>query len=105
MKMSTPSCFCVNGVLGCDDRNVTTYCDCALGQAKAELAELRECAIGEEQVVAPSFLSTKGLIAERKRCHHALECALDYVQHMATEDAELIRAAYRRDPFEVGKKS
>ncbi len=100
--MSTPSCFCANGILGCDDRNVTTFCDCALGQAKAELSELRDWVFAAElPTTQPKFLAAKYLIAERNRCRMALECALDYAKHMAPEDLTLIRAAYERAPIET----
>ncbi len=47
-----------------------------------------------------SFLSTKTLIAERKRFRFALECALDYAHHMAPEDYARVRATYDSVDFD-----
>lgn len=63
----------------------------------AECRELREWVTAEEEPIGiPRFVSTRLYIKERKQARMALECALDYAQHMAPEDASAIREAHAR---------
>ncbi len=76
-----------------------------VNKSSPELQELKEWVCAETPpTTEPQFLSTKMYRAEHKRYRQALECALDYVKHMAPEDAKLIRAAYNNEPFELKRK-